>query len=104
MAKLLTPFAVVVAVLAGLCGYLQQSPGVVYYRVSTSVKALYALFTFPHEYVDDFMKSYDIFEQENITGSSRDASNIVNYCQVVNHLCAVGEVENMYIPPVMDLS
>lgn len=29
---------------------------------------------------------------------------LVDYYSVLNHLCAIGQVEKMYIPPVMDLS
>ena len=30
--------------------------------------------------------------------------NILNWYEVMNHLCAIGEVEKMYIPPTMDVS
>jgi len=91
-----------VAVLAGLCGWTQSSPQVLWYRVSTSGKALHALFTLPQKEIDDFLQSYEIFDKESIQ-TPQDAQNIVNYYQVLNHLCALGEVEKMYIPPVMDL-
>merc|ERR1712137_730518 len=44
---------------------------------------------------------YQLFEKESVS-AEEDAQLIVNYYQVVNHLCAVGDVEKMYIPPVMD--
>uniref|UniRef100_A0A7S2L5X1 Methyltransferase type 11 domain-containing protein n=1 Tax=Zooxanthella nutricula TaxID=1333877 RepID=A0A7S2L5X1_9DINO len=91
-----------VALLGGLCGWSQSSPTVLWYRVSTSAKALYALFTLPQNDIDDFLRSYEIFDKEAIS-TSEDAQNIVNYYQVINHLCALGEVEKMYIPPVLDL-
>jgi len=96
--------ALLLAVLAGWCAWMQQSPAVLWYRVSTSAIAVYALFTLPQEHVDDFLKSYELFDQENVTSSETDAQNIVKYYQVINHLCAVGQVEKMYIPPVMDLN
>merc|ERR1712060_722872 len=52
---------------------------------------------------DTFLKSYELFDQERVKGVDEEAQHIVNYYKVVNHLCAVGEVEKMYIPPVMDL-
>jgi len=92
-----------VAALVAICGWEQQSPKVLWYRASTSAKALYALYTLPKEHMDIFLKSYELFEKENYTGDE-DGENIKGYYQVVNHLCAIGEVEKMYIPPVMDLN
>jgi len=103
MRLLPTLLVAALAAVVASCGWFQQSPGVVWYRLSTSVKALYALFTLPQEHVDTFIKSYKLFDLEAVT-SDTDAQEIVNYYQVVNHLCAVGEVEKMYIPPVMDLN
>jgi len=60
--------------------------------------------TLPTEHVEDFLKSYEIFDQEKITDRPEDAQNIINYYKVINHLCAIGEVEKMYIPPAVDLS
>ena len=93
----------VAAVVAGGCSYLDQSPAVLWYRASTSLTALYALFTLPQEHVDSFLDSYKIFDKEAVD-SKDDAKDIVNYYQVINHLCAVGDVEKMYIPPVMNLN
>jgi len=94
--------AAAAAVVAGSCSYLNQSPAVLWYRASTSATALYALVTLPQEHVDSFLKSYELFDKEAVD-SSGDAENIVNYYQVINHLCAIGDVEKMYIPPVMNL-
>jgi sterol 24-C-methyltransferase len=88
---------------AGMSGFFQQGPAVLWYRASTSLRALYALLTLPEDQVTSFVQSYEIFDKEAVTGTDDDWKNIVNYYQVVNHLCAVGEVEKMYIPPVMDL-
>lgn len=93
----------IAAIIAAL-GYTQQSPEVLWYRVSTSAHALYAVLSLPQEHVDEFLTSYEIFDKEKIDKGPEDANHIVNYYKVLNHLCAVGEVEKMYIPPVMDLS
>jgi len=87
----------------GGVGFLGMSPTVLWYRFSTSALSLYALLTMPQEYVDDFLKSYELFDQEVISGTDKEFTQIVDYYKVVNHLCAIGEVEKMYIPPVMDL-
>lgn len=96
-----TVFALVVPALVAAMSYSGDNPAVLWYRVSTSLTALYAIFTLPKQHVDDFLKSYEIFDKEKIE-TAEDTNNIVNYYKVVNHLCAVGEVEKMYIPPVMD--
>jgi len=93
----------VVATLAGICGWNQQSPKVMWYRFSTSAKALYALYTLPQDHLETFLKSYELFDKENYTGDE-DGESIKGYYQVLNHLCAIGEVEKMYIPPAVDLS
>jgi len=87
----------------GCCAWLQQSPRVLWYRISTSFTALHAILTLPQEQIDDFLKSYELFDQEEVTSSAADERKIVSYYQVLNHLCAVGEVEKMYIPPAVDL-
>mmetsp|Transcript_19462 Transcript_19462/g.61226 ORF Transcript_19462/g.61226 Transcript_19462/m.61226 type:complete len:362 (-) Transcript_19462:21-1106(-) len=98
-----TALVAALAAVVASCGWFQQSPRVLWYRLSTSIRALHALLTLPKEHVDAFLKSYELFDLDAVT-SDTDAQQIVNYYQVVNHLCAVGEVEKMYIPPVMDLS
>jgi len=58
------------------------------------------LYTLPPELVTSFLKSYALFEEEAV---DHDTENmIVNYYEVLNHLCALGEVEKMYIPPIID--
>ena len=74
---------------------------IVWYRVATAIKALRVLYNLPDETIESFMNSYQIFDKEIIAGEE-DAQNIVNYYQVLNELCAIGEVEKMYIPPLID--
>jgi sterol 24-C-methyltransferase len=103
MIKLCTTLVVLITAIAvGFAGFPQQAPTVLWYRLSTSAKALYALYTLPQEHVDLYLKSYELFEKESYTGDE-DAANIKGYYQVINHLCAIGEVEKMYIPPAVDL-
>jgi len=79
------------------------NPEMMWYRVTTSLRALMAIYTLPEDHVKDFLASYELFDHERVLGKS-DSEHTVNYYKVLNHLCAVGEVEKMYIPPVMDPS
>ncbi|CAE7720438.1 ERG6 [Symbiodinium pilosum] len=78
-----------------------MNPRILWYRASTSLRAMTAIYTLPEQDVRDFLASYELFEQERVSGKN-DFENTVNYYKVLNHLCAVGEVEKMYIPPVVD--
>ncbi len=85
------------------------------YRVSTVLKSLKTLYTLPPEKVDAFLNSYVIYdcdwaEEEELIeklGPNYEQviqKKIVDYYSVLNHLCSVGQVEKMYIPPAIDLS
>jgi len=85
------------------------------YRVGTILKSFKTLYTLPQEKVDAFLGSYNIYdhdwanEEELIKEMGPDYYNqvkkkLVDYYSVLNHLCAIGQVEKMYIPPLMDLS
>lgn len=85
------------------------------YRLSTILKSLKALYTLPREKVDAFIKSYEIYdhdwedEEEFIRTMGPDyyanvKNKLIDWYSVLNHLCALGQVEKMYIPPAMDLS
>jgi sterol 24-C-methyltransferase len=85
------------------------------YRTSTVLKAFKMLYTLPQEKVDAFVKSYKIYdhdwvdEEQMIKEMGQDYYNEIKkklidwYC-VLNNLCAIGQVEKMYIPPAIDLS
>jgi len=85
------------------------------YRMSTILKSLKTLYTLPREKIDAFLDSYEIYdhdwanEEELIRKMGPDYYNrvrnkLINYYSVLNHLCAIGQVEKMYIPPLMDIS
>lgn len=85
------------------------------YRLSTIAKSFKALYTLPPEKIDAFLNSYDMYdhdwadEKHLIEKLGPDYYNkiqrkLVDYYCVLNHLCAIGQVEKMYIPPAMDLS
>lgn len=50
-----------------------------WYRVTTSLKALKAIYTLPEEHVREFLASYQLFDQEHVTGKNKEAENTVNY-------------------------
>lgn len=85
------------------------------YRLSTVLKSFKTLYTLPQDKIDAFIDSYSVYDHD---WSNEDAlikqlgpnyykevkQKIIDYYCVINHLCALGEVEKMYIPPAMDLS
>lgn len=85
------------------------------YRISTILKSLKTLYCLPPEKVEAFLNSYNIYdhdwadEDELIekmgAGYYKEIQKkLVDYYSVLNHLCSIGQVEKMYIPPAMDLS
>jgi len=69
-------------------------------RVKTAFTSIKALYQLSPEQVDDFIRSYELFDKEVVGGG--DDEHIKNYYGVLNHLCSIGEVEKMYIPPLLD--
>ncbi|MDE3055097.1 MAG: methyltransferase domain-containing protein [Verrucomicrobiota bacterium] len=89
--------------------------GFFFYRLGTVLKSFNALRKLPQQKVDAFMNSYNIYnhdwvnEEDLIRDMGPDyyaevQKKLVDYYSVLNHLCAIGQVEKMYIPPAMDLS
>ena len=85
------------------------------YRLSTVLKSVKTLYSLPQEKVDAFLGSYDIYDhdwadEEQLKREmgadyyEKVKQKLVHYYSVLNHLCAIGQVEKMYIPPAMDLS
>jgi sterol 24-C-methyltransferase len=77
------------------------------YRSRTIFLAMRELYYLPQEKINDFMGSYELFGQDHCaahgsSGDTKDAKNIKSYYSVLNHLCSIGEVEKMYIPPILD--
>ena len=82
-------------------------------RVKTVRKAFRCLQRLTPKQVDDFMASYVIYnldwanEAEMVATLGPEYRDRVGDCLrayygVLNHLCALGDVEKMYIPPYMD--
>ncbi|KAK5691049.1 hypothetical protein LTR97_011701 [Elasticomyces elasticus] len=93
---------------------VSRQPGM-YDRFSTAMKSFRVLKDLTPEQVDSFMKSYVIYdldwanEQQMIEVLGPDYQKKVGAClsdyyAVLNHLCAIGELEKMYVPPILDAS
>jgi len=84
-------------------------------RLSTIVKSFRILYALPQEKVDAFLGAYCIFDHDwaheeelrRKMGADYYAEvkrKLVDYYGVLNHLCSLGQIEKMYIPPAIDLS
>lgn len=84
-------------------------------RMSTALRSFGVLKNLTKEQVDNFMKSYVIYDldwadEKMMTETlgpdyqKRVGECLGDYYSVLNHMCALGELEKMYIPPVMDLN
>jgi sterol 24-C-methyltransferase len=81
--------------------------------LKTFLKAFKHIHDLSSQQVEDFMASYEIY---NLDWADEDAMVaafgpnyqervgrcLVAYYSVLNHLCSLGDVEKMYIPPLMD--
>lgn len=85
------------------------------YRLSTICKSFKYLYSLPPEKLQAFLDSYTVFEldwsdeETMIREMGKDycdgvKKKTVDYYSVLNHLCSIGQVEKMYIPPALDLS
>ncbi|MFW2572223.1 class I SAM-dependent methyltransferase [Legionella sp. 29fVS95] len=72
------------------------------HRLKTALRSFMAIYRLPQDQIDAFLRSYESFNKE--ASDENEEQSIANYYAVLNHLCALGEVEKMYIPPVMDLT
>eukprot|EP00547_Thalassionema_nitzschioides_P009466 CAMPEP_0194229180 /NCGR_PEP_ID=MMETSP0156-20130528/43752_1 /TAXON_ID=33649 /ORGANISM="Thalassionema nitzschioides, Strain L26-B" /LENGTH=386 /DNA_ID=CAMNT_0038961719 /DNA_START=35 /DNA_END=1195 /DNA_ORIENTATION=+ len=103
--KALKPFSAAIGVLlvALIVTYITSTGTVdLWYRFSTSMHAFGGILSLDNKEIQAFIDSYEIFDKEIIT--PEDEGKIKDYYRVLNHLCALGEVEKMYIPPVYDLN
>lgn len=84
-------------------------------RISTILRAFWALYTLPKEKVDAFLGAYDIFDhdwsrEDQLRRAMGDdyyptvKRKLVDYYGVLNQLCSLGQIEKMYIPPAIDPS
>lgn len=91
-----------------------QNPASKFYRLSTLFHAFKAIYQLTPQQVDAFINAYEIYDYDWVHGQAMKNSQTIEYAQVkkslidwysvLNHLCAMGAVEKMYIPPALDLS
>lgn len=84
------------------------------YRWKTILRSFKALYRLSPREVDAFVNSYEIYHCDWKEGKAIKDSKVVDYSDVkqgildyygvLSHLCAIGEVEKMYIPPMLDSS
>ena len=83
-------------------------------RWRTLLRAFTHIYDLTPEEVDNFMASYEIYNLDWADEDKMVAAFGANYQQhvgdclqayysVLNHLCSLGDVEKMYIPPLMDM-
>ena len=83
-------------------------------RLKTFLKAFKHIHDLTPKEIDDFMASYQIYnldwadEDKMVAALGPDYPQRVGDClqayySVLNHLCSLGDVEKMYIPPLMDI-
>lgn len=84
------------------------------YRLSTILKSFKTLYTLSPAKVEAFLNSYVIYDHDWVNEKEmlktfgpnyveEVQKKLVDYYSVLNHLCSIGQVEKMYIPPAMDL-
>lgn len=94
---------------------MPSAPSLLSYRLRTALDAFRYLYNLPKERVDAFLDAYDMYDYDwvdepaliNKLGHDYYGSikkKLVNQYSVLNHLCALGEIEKMYLPPALDLS
>lgn len=70
------------------------------YRLKTTLNAFLDIYRLPQEKIDAFLNSYESFSKD--ASEEGEEKRVADYYAVLNHLCALGDVEKMYIPPVID--
>jgi len=100
--KSATHFASMLAVPAIWLAYMCGTRENLWYRVTTSAAAIRAIGTMPHDKLERFLLSYKMFEKDQFVGAPGEVDLLTDYYSVLNHLCAIGNFEKMYLPPYLD--
>lgn len=93
-----------VLALAGGLGYVGVHREDAWYRFTTSLTAVAEIAGMPEEKLNRFLLSYSMFEKDQSTGEAGELDLLTDYYSVLNHLCAIGNFEKMYLPPYLDES
>lgn len=91
-----------VLALAGGLGYIGVHREDAWYRFTTTLTAVAEIARMPEEKLNRFLLSYRMFEKDQFTGEAGELDLLTDYYSVLNHLCAIGNFEKMYLPPYLD--
>lgn len=90
------------------------SPNSTLYRLVTIWNSFKALYQLSPQKVEAFLEAYNLYHCDWVHGQAMDDSKsiayeevkqkLISWYEVINHLCAIGQVEKMYIPPTLDLA
>lgn len=83
-------------------GYMFASREDPWYRFTTSLAAIKAIADTPVPKLERYLKSYAMFEKDQFVGEPEEMELVKDYYSVLNHLCAIGNFEKMYLPPYLD--
>lgn len=94
---------------------IQSQLAFLLYRLSTVAKSVRTLYGLPTDKMEAFLDAYSIYDydwadEKSLVGAmgvdyyQQMKKKLVDHYSVINHLCAIGQVEKMYIPPALDLS
>ena len=66
------------------------------------LRAFKAIYTLSPQEIDAFFAAYALFDGDWTHPNGKHEGQIVDWYHVLNELCALGNVEKMYIPPYVD--
>lgn len=102
MGRCLNCLGFVALVIALGLGYVTTIKEDFFYRAEQAFKAVVSLSAIPEERIKNFLQAYDMFEMDQFTGTPEQMKYVKDYYETLNHLCAIGNYEKMYLPPVLD--
>lgn len=79
-------------------------PDSLFYRLRTRLHALSRIYSLTPDEIEAFMASYLLFDGDWSNDNGKREEQIIDYYNVLNHLCSLGSVEKMYFPPYLDAS
>jgi sterol 24-C-methyltransferase len=90
-----------IALSIGIAYFFQRREDA-WYRLTTSLTAVRAIAKMPEDKLRAFILSYRMFEMDQFVGDESEETLLTDYYSVLNHLCAIGNFEKMYLPPYLD--
>ena len=79
------------------------------HKIASALRSMRALLFLSDEHLQRFLDSYDVFSmewEERLADSPEDyretSRKVADFYSVLNLLCAIGQIEKMYIPPRLD--